>query len=151
MNEYLNVPKCVQYVKAKVILLLSHIFWWHVCPLSWTLVSCNFHPETEVIYSIALLHTRTHLRSFYFLFLCSVLRWQTGRAPNQSMNFLPRILTAMRCLWKNTGILWVMLFLKSHLQMYYIKCVLNVLCVSVINLLFFLHQGTRVHHCKCGL
>lgn len=58
-----------------------------------------------------LLHTPTPRCNFYFLFLCSVRRWLTGRAPNLSMNFLPRILTAMRCLWKNTGIFWVMLFI----------------------------------------
>lgn len=61
--------------------------------------------------TISLLHTPTLLCNFYFLFLCSVLRWQTGRAPSPSMNFLPRTLTAMKCPWKNTGIFWVMLLI----------------------------------------
>lgn len=63
--------------------------------------------------------------------VCSVLRWETGKAPNPSTSSRPRILTGMMCHWRNTGnvcvgttvtswTMWVTMFMpyvtsiKSH-------------------------------------
>lgn len=62
----------------------------------------------------AFLLNHTHLPSFVSSFLCSVLRWGTGKVPSQYTSSLPRILMAMRCLSKNTGTISFILMLKQH-------------------------------------
>lgn len=69
--------------------------------LSWTWDSTNLCLKLCCVTLLNHTHSPTYnLRSSP---LCSVPRWETGRVPNPSTSFLPRILMAMRCLLKITG------------------------------------------------